>query len=227
MYTCKLCRNDFKYKCKYDDHINRKYACVSTKQVLEMLNGNTTSVGGNNFTNCTGGMIAGHDININFDIKINRFGDETVDYLDCIPELINTCWDKSVLELVKNVYVNKDHPENHTILLPNVKSSVIKVSDGEKLIGSHFTKQTIKVIENKIKDACKIIISKVPDPIQRKKLEYKLADMIADIDAAGNYHETEDNELKQRHKNLVLGIKDILCNNKEIIRNTHRNLGSL
>ena len=110
-----------------------KDLCKEIKSVRKQLNSvekyvqstPKTTVQGNN-----GNLFNGNVTNIN--VHINPHGKENWDYISNenifqIMKGVRTC----IPEMVKNIHFNKEHPENHNIVLPNKKYAQVKTYNGD------------------------------------------------------------------------------------------------
>ena len=89
--------------------------------------------------NFNGNVFNGNVTNIN--VHINPHGKENWDYISNenilkIMKGVRTC----IPEMVKNIHFNKEHPENHNIVLPNKKYR--KSKHIMEIIGKHTTNKT-------------------------------------------------------------------------------------
>ena len=71
-----------------------------------------------------------NNITNNITINLNSFGSEDRSYLK--NELIKECYDNlHIIPLIKDVYFNADHPENHTIKLKSEKKKRVLIHEGD------------------------------------------------------------------------------------------------
>jgi hypothetical protein len=74
-------------------------------------------------------------INTTNNIQINNFGQEKIDYLDqeYFKNLImNQHIEKGYVQLIKDIYLNKDHPENGTVKVENINNKYAHVYNNGK-----------------------------------------------------------------------------------------------
>ena len=72
----------------------------------------------------------------NFNIYLNAFGKEKMDYItsSIIKQITNIEPMNSVPKILKQIHFHPDHNENHNIYIPNKKQGFAKVYDGEKWV---------------------------------------------------------------------------------------------
>jgi hypothetical protein len=73
--------------------------------------------------------------NITQNIQINTFGQEKIDYLDkeYFKNLImNQHIEKGYIQLIKDIYLNKEHPENKTVKVDNINNKYALVYNNDK-----------------------------------------------------------------------------------------------
>jgi hypothetical protein len=74
-------------------------------------------------------------INTTNNIQVNNFGQEKIDYLDqeYFKNLImNQHIEKGYVQLIKDIYLNKDHPENGTVKVENINNKYAHVYNNGK-----------------------------------------------------------------------------------------------
>jgi len=107
-----------------DMDLNGKVSMISTminntKPTISNINNGTINTA-NNITN---------------NIQINNFGQENLDYLDkeYFKNLImNQHIEKGYVQLIKDIYLNKDHPENGTVKVENINNKYAHVYNNGK-----------------------------------------------------------------------------------------------
>jgi len=107
-----------------DMDLNGKVSMVSTminntKPTISNINNGTINTA-NNITN---------------NIQINNFGQENLDYLDkeYFKNLImNQHIEKGYVQLIKDIYLNKEHPENKTVKVENINNKYALVFNNDK-----------------------------------------------------------------------------------------------
>jgi len=73
--------------------------------------------------------------NVTNNIQINNFGQEKIDYLDkdYFKNLImNQHIEKGYIQLIKDIYLNKEHPENKTVKVENINNKYALVYNNDK-----------------------------------------------------------------------------------------------
>jgi len=109
-----------------DMDINGKVSIISTminnksSNISNINNGTITTENSNNITN---------------NIQINNFGQEKIDYLDkdYFKNLImNQHIEKGYIQLIKDIYLNKEHPENKTVKVENINNKYALVYNNDK-----------------------------------------------------------------------------------------------
>jgi hypothetical protein len=109
-----------------DMDLNGKVSMISTMinntkpTISNINNGTITTENSNNITN---------------NIQINNFGQENLDYLDkeYFKNLImNQHIEKGYVQLIKDIYLNKEHPENKTVKVENINNKYALVFNNDK-----------------------------------------------------------------------------------------------
>ena len=74
----------------------------------------------------------GSNITYNTNIMLNAFGQENTNYIDTefIEKLIKSGPLNSIPLLLQHIHFNKEHNENHNIMIPNKKSTFAKIFNG-------------------------------------------------------------------------------------------------
>lgn len=135
--VCEFCGKGFASQKYLDMHIKSCVPAMSARvdalatQLNSMQHGCTNnnliqSVQSNNI------QIQNNIINNNnITINLNSFGSEDRSYLK--QELVKECYENlQIIPLIKDVYFNSDHPENHTIKLKSEKKKRVMVHEGNK-----------------------------------------------------------------------------------------------
>jgi hypothetical protein len=102
---------------KLEKIINKPNSNINTGTIN---NGTITTENSNNITN---------------NIQINNFGQENLDYLDkeYFKNLImNQHIEKGYVQLIKDIYLNKEHPENKTVKVENINNKYALVFNNDK-----------------------------------------------------------------------------------------------
>ena len=128
-YTCDYCNKIFNDKSnKYKHHkICKLKNNINNNTINNNINNNTTN---NNTTNNNNNnnFINNNINNNNIIIKINNFGDEDLSHLTQkdITDMIKKGF-SCVFDYIDKVHLNPNKPENHNIMLTNLKSGLIKI----------------------------------------------------------------------------------------------------
>jgi hypothetical protein len=149
---CVRCNKMYK-----NDETLRKHKCKTidkTEEMIEKMNerldkleeenktlkdklekGNINSI--KNITNTTNNTDNSNNTNNITIVLPNSFGKENLDYLLKNPEkevikLLRGCYPESIVNFVKEVHKNPEHPENHNIRVDNKKDGIISIFENEK-----------------------------------------------------------------------------------------------
>ena len=145
--TCRFCNKDYsklsrhQLVCKAKEDYKEKLE----KQLEERKPVATTMNITNNMNNID------HSTNITNYITVNPFGKENMDYLTRAV-ILKLCKkanfrNEIIPRLVKQVHFNPEHPENHNILMTNLRAGYGKVYNGED-----YVIETVKDIVDKVMD---------------------------------------------------------------------------
>lgn len=96
------------------------------------LNINSNTIKNNTIKNNT---VENSNNNVTNNIQINNFGNEKIDYLDkdYFKDLImNQHIEKGYVQLIKDIYLNKEHPENKTVKVENINNKYALVFNNDK-----------------------------------------------------------------------------------------------
>ena len=120
-------------------------------------NNNTTNNNNTNNNNNTLNLTHVHN-----HITVNAFGNENYDYLidenSRLKQIIENK-DAFMQNMIKLVHFDKEHPENHNIMMTNMRSKHVHVYDGEKFVKA-LKDQTFDKL---ITDKRQFIISNIED----------------------------------------------------------------
>ena len=89
----------------------------------------------NNISNSTVSTNSNNNNNITNNIQINNFGKENLSYMDneYFKNLIlNQHIEKGYVQLIKDIYLNKDHPENNTVKVENLNNKYAHIYNNGK-----------------------------------------------------------------------------------------------
>lgn len=189
------------------------------KKMIELLKhqteakNNTQSItanGDHNTNNITNNNIVNHNT-----IIVNNFGNEDISYLS--PEFIEKCTcylSLGIKSMAKAIHLNKNHPENHTMKVTNVKSPYIPVIQDKKWIMKD-KKDVLKFLIEKIADILKSHFDDNKDGIKEKYNSYKR-------DAIEMYHERLEKEDKELWNKIMKDVYLMFANDKEIFPKTRK-----
>jgi hypothetical protein len=107
-----------------DDQINCILLYLETSQNSGVITNNNNSINNSNNNN-----------NITNNIQINNFGQENLSYMDSeyFKNLImNQHIEKGYVQLIKDIYLNKDHPENSTVKVENLNNKYAHIFRNNK-----------------------------------------------------------------------------------------------
>jgi uncharacterized C2H2 Zn-finger protein len=174
IYKCEKCNKIFTQKSHYTNHINRKYPCKSANnnilqkliQKVEEQDKIITELKNNTKINNT---INNNTINnnyVNISININPFKNEDLSHLKLSDfKKIIDCGYQCVLSYLDNVHFNKDKPENHNLLLTNLRSNIIKVLNEDKNWEAQDLQEVIDYLIDKSTDIINDKYNEIKDKI--------------------------------------------------------------
>ena len=165
---CEICHKMFSSRsCKYNH--KRNVSCVPIQMqnpqpttINNITNNNTTNNNNNNTTNnnITNNNTLNNNnnntlnlTNVNHNhITINAFGNENYDYLidenSRLKQIIENKY-AFMQNMIRLVHFDKDHPENHNIMMTNMRSKHVHVYDGEKFVKALKEQTFDKLITDK------------------------------------------------------------------------------
>jgi len=117
--TCELCFKTFKTKFEITRHLQRLTSCKDKSLNMANIKGNdnVSIIGDHN--------INGNGNNNKLTIIINKYGDETIDYLTdkhkC--DIISKGFG-SITKLIEQKHFNPNHPENYNVYTSNYKTGL-------------------------------------------------------------------------------------------------------
>jgi hypothetical protein len=128
-YNLKITDEEMKMIINSDLTLDGKVLSLSTyinndKIISNINNGNITTTTNSNNNN-----------NVTNNILINNFGQENLSYMDneYFKNLImNQHIEKGYVQLIKDIYLNKDHPENKTVKVENINNKYANVYNNGK-----------------------------------------------------------------------------------------------
>lgn len=221
-YLCE-CGNKYKYQsnlCRHQHNCEQYLQSKKLKELEEivqalqqnnnnLLNANTNG-DHNNINNNSNNNIVNHNI-----IIVNNFGNEDISYLS--PEFIEKCTcylSLGIKSMAKAIHLNKNHPENHTMKVTNVKSPFIPVIQDQKWILKD-KKDVLKFLIEKIADILKSHFDDNKEGIKEKYNSYKR-------DAIEMYHERLEKEDKELWNKIMKDVYLMFANDKEIFPKTRK-----
>ena len=215
IYKCEKCNKLFTQKSHYTNHINRKYPCKEVnnnilKKLIQKVEDQDKII-----TELKNNTKINNTINnnyVNISININPFKNEDLSHLKLSDfKKIIDCVYQCVLSYLDNVHFNKDKPENHNLLLTNLRSNIIKVlNDNNKWEATDLQ----EVIDYLIDKSTDIINNKYNEIKQNINYNSK------GFDKYYNKYETEQDKC---FKQLTKDIKTKIYNNRDMIKKTKNN----
>ena len=215
-YTkCRFCNKEFsklsrhiptcKAKIDYKDQLEKQLEEKHARVALQTINNTTNN---NNTTNS-------HNTTNNITINLRPFGQENMEYLTR-SVILKMCKkanfrNEIIPRLVKQVHCNPDHPENHNILLTNLRSSYTKVYDGEDY-KVDTSKDVIDMVMDNVTDH--LTTAAYTDNEDGKFNPYERAITRLEEDIGD-----EDSKFKREQRTKV---KRNMYNNQKIIEKTRR-----
>jgi len=179
-------------------------------QKISQIEGNNTN---NNITNNnTNNNIMINNNTINIHITLNNYDKPNCDFLT-IEEKNKFLKDKykGVLDFIKYVYFNENYPENHTILISNLRSKFGQIYKDNKWIVEEIDEITDKINENSV--------DKLNDHLEELMQNEELAEKYKkEINKGLEFinHFTSNDTTKQSRSD----IKKTLYNNRDIVMKT-------
>ena len=204
---CEICQIEFTSVRSKNKH-KRTVACIPihlqnniNNNVNNITNHNTTTNNNNNHNNTLN--ITNNNIQNN--IVVNAFGKENYDYLldenHRLKKIIENK-DAFMQKMITLVHFDKEHPENHNIMMTNMQSKHVHVYDGQKFVKA-LKEQTFDKL---ITDKRDFIVSNVDDLGLTKECELELKEKLITI------------KLNQEKRKLLKDKVELICyNNKELI----------
>jgi len=155
--SCEYCNKVFATRQSKSKH--KIKSCKFKNNIINNTTNNNTTNNINNINNNTN--INNNITNTNIIIKINNFGDEDLSHLTQkdITDMIKKGFG-CVFDYIDKVHLNPNKPENHNIMLTNLRSGLIKIF------------QNYKWDVAKCNDILTTIIDKCYDKIKTKFLFY-------------------------------------------------------
>ena len=154
-YDCSFCDKQFnssgnrsrhqKICKKRDSELDIKEEVANLKKELEQLKRYVIiSQNSQNITNNTNTQ--------NITINVRDFGKENISYLDF--DFLTSCVeDMDLVKLIKDIHCNKEHPENHTIRVKNLKERFMEKREN----GNWMVEDTEKALSELVKLGYKVL----------------------------------------------------------------------
>jgi len=187
------CKAKQDYRAKLEKQLEEK----STQVTAQTIN-NTT-----NNNNC-------HNTNVT--INMNAFGKENLEYISR-NVILKLCRKANLLNeiiprLARQIHCNPEHPENHNIVVSNLRAPYAKVYDGE-----NYTVESTKDIIDKVMDnVTGLLTDQQCDDDDRKFLQY---------DRVITRIESEIGDVESKFKSEQrIKVKNSLYNNKNMLEKT-------
>ena len=144
-----LSRHDITCKAKEEYRVKLETQLEERKPVATNVTNNNNNITNNN-TNSHNTNTTNNTINNN--ITVNPFGKENMEYLTRAV-ILKLCSkanfrNEIIPRLVKQVHFNPEHPENHNILITNLRAAYGKVYDGEDYVVETSRDIVDKVMDN-------------------------------------------------------------------------------
>jgi len=132
-YICKFCNMNTKYKQSYYRHLkkckeNPENKVKKLEKEIELLKQEKETHIINNNNNCNNIINNNNTINNTYNITLNNYKKEEIDYLtdDMLYKLIKQPL-SSITNIIKQIHFNKKYPENHNLKLNNIQSEYINI----------------------------------------------------------------------------------------------------
>jgi len=136
---CRRCLKLFKNANARRSHMAR-YICddvehpIMTSMATSPVN--TPHTINNNIDNSTDNSTTNNTTNnTTINITLNPFGKEFMDYITNDKELLTRCIKAGypgLQNLMKQIFFNPEHPENHTVQMPNIRGNQLKIAGEDK-----------------------------------------------------------------------------------------------
>ena len=202
--TCRFCKFEYKtklgrhqltckakqeYRAKLEKQLEEKHAQFSAQTINNTTNNNCTT---NNVT-----------------VHMNAFGKENLEYVTR-NVILKLCRKANLLNeiiprLARQIHCNPEHPENHNIVVSNLRAPYARVYDGE-----NYKVESIKDIIDKVMDnVTGLLTDQQCDDEDRKFLQY---------DRVITRIESEIGDVESKFKSEQrIKVKNSLYNNKNML----------
>jgi hypothetical protein len=192
------CKSKIDYKEQLEKQLEEKHARLTPHTINNTTNNNINTT--NNIT-----------------INLRPFGKENMEYIT--REVILKLCQKAnfrneiIPRLVKQVHCNPEHPENHNLLVTNLRAPYAKVYDGEEYVVDTSKDIIDKVMDN-VTDRLTDAYTMENDDGKFNKYEKAITRLEEDI-------ADQDSKFKREQRTKV---KRNMYNNQKIIEKTKRSL---
>lgn len=182
--------------------------------ILSQSNNNTIN---NTQNNNTQNIDKSQNIVINVDLgkyKINKFGEEDLSHIttETFKKILGKGL-KSVPELIQIVNFDKDHPQNHNVLVTNLRSKNAKVHNGEKWETRDLDDIANQLVENNTARAIEVYEKLEPELNRTTKKKFT------------NFMDRQDDD--DIVDDLDKCTKKISYDNNDIVKNTCKKIKEL
>jgi len=120
---------------KLSEIMNSDNEIIIKKNIISEFYGKNTPHSNINTGTIKNNTVENSNNNVTNNIQINNFGNEKIDYLDkdYFKDLImNQHIEKGYVQLIKDIYLNKEHPENKTVKVENINNKYALVFNNDK-----------------------------------------------------------------------------------------------
>jgi len=190
------CKSKQEYKEELEKKLKEYHASDVTSHTI-----NTTNTNCNNTTNVT--------------VHMNAFGKENLDYItrNVILKLCRKAHlrDENIPRLARQIHCNPEHPENHNIVVSNLRAPYAKVYDGE----NYNVESTKDIIDKVMDNVAGLLTDQQCDDEDGKFEQYDRA--ITRIE-----EDIQDVESKFKNEQRIK-VKNSLYNSKNMLERSARN----
>jgi len=199
------------YKEKLEKQLEEKHARIAPQTINNTTNHNSTKIDDHS-TNTTNNNITQY-------ITVNPFGKENMEYITRAV-ILKLCRksnfrDEIIPRLVKQVHCNPDHPENHNLLITNLRAAHGTVYDGENYI-AETSKDIIDQVMDNVTDHLTTAAYTDNDDGKFNQYERAISRLEEDIG-------DEDSKFKREQRTKV---RRNIYNNQKILQKTKRTVES-
>jgi hypothetical protein len=217
---CNYCDKEFTRKDNLKVHMNKcklKHEANIENQKINVDNSNNNHnvINKSTLNKCTIPVT-------NINITINPFLCDDMSKLTGKQKLgiLKKCY-MSIPELIRQINLNQNMPENHNVYISNIKSKYGHINDGQKWILTKVD-QLLDDLVSKKKDDIEELLGEYEEELPEKVVD-KIRDVIASLeyDPLSDEEETKDTKKKKKFKKQIVDeVKLLLYNNKEIPMDT-------